>query len=60
VTVHRGPFGDLDRVYAVLGTFVAERGIGAPGPVREDYPVSFLDTADEDALVTEVCWPTRS
>jgi DNA-binding transcriptional MerR regulator len=55
---HEGPFDELDRVYAELGTFVAERAVGASGPIRENYLVSALDTTDDDALVTEVCWPT--
>lgn len=59
VTVHRGPFGELDRAYTALGAFVAERGIGTSGPIRENYLVGFLDTADEDSLVTEVCWPAK-
>jgi DNA-binding transcriptional MerR regulator len=58
VTVHRGSFADLDRSYAELGAFVAERGIGTAGPIREHYVVGFLDTDDDDAMVTEVCWPT--
>ena len=58
VTVHEGGFDELDRVYAELGTFVAERAVGASGPIRENYLVSALDTTDDDALVTEVCWPT--
>jgi DNA-binding transcriptional MerR regulator len=44
---HDGPFADLDRTYGVLGTIVAERGIGLSGAIREHYP-------DE---TTEVCWP---
>lgn len=48
VTVHRGPFGDIDRTYGALGTFVAERALGADGPIRERYL---------DASTTEVCWP---
>jgi DNA-binding transcriptional MerR regulator len=59
VAVHRGSFNELDQVYAGLGTFVAERGIGVDGPIRENYLVGFLDTRDDDSLVTEVCWPTR-
>ncbi len=60
VTVHEGPFDELDRVYAALGTFVAERGIGAGAAIRENYLVSILDTTDDNLLVTEVCWPTVS
>ena len=48
VLVHDGPNTDLDKTYGALGTIVAERGIGAPGPIREHY----LTTA-----TTEVCWP---
>jgi DNA-binding transcriptional MerR regulator len=48
VLVHRGAFSDVDQTYGALGTVVAERGIGAPGPIREHYLVS----GD-----TEVCWP---
>ena len=57
VTVHRGPFHDLDRVYGALGTFVAEQVLGADGPIREHYLIS--DADDPAALVTEVCWPIR-
>jgi effector-binding domain-containing protein len=46
--VHSGPFDDIDQTYGALGTIVAERGIGSPGPIREHY------LADDRA---EVCWP---
>lgn len=48
VLTHDGPFSTLDQAYGALGTAVAERGIGGPGPIREIYhhPTS-----------TEVCWP---
>jgi effector-binding domain-containing protein len=48
VMVHDGPFADLDRTYGALGTVVASRGVGRPGPIREHY------VTDER---TEVCWP---
>jgi effector-binding domain-containing protein len=48
VMVPAGPFDDIDRTYGALGTVVAERGIAAPGPIREHY------LADGRA---EVCWP---
>jgi effector-binding domain-containing protein len=57
VLLHQGPFADLDRTYASLGTIVAERGIGAPGPIREHYLVSAAETSDEREHRTEVCWP---
>ena len=56
VAVHDGPFGDLDRTYGALGTWVLERASGAEGPIREYY----LPTGDPDDLLahtTEVCWP---
>jgi DNA-binding transcriptional MerR regulator len=58
VTVHEGPFEELDRVYTMLGTVVAERGIGVSGPIRENYLIGMLEASDDEALVTEVCWPT--
>jgi len=58
VTVHDGPFGDLDRTYGALGTWVLQQAAGADGPIREYY----LPTGDPDDLLahtTEVCWPVR-
>lgn len=57
VTVHRGPFSDIDQAYGALGTFVAERVIGAGGPIRELYLVTAADTDDTARHRTEVCWP---
>jgi DNA-binding transcriptional MerR regulator len=57
VAVHEGSFAELDRTYAALGTFVADRAIGVAGPIREHYLVSAFDTDDESAHRTEVCWP---
>ena len=57
VTVHHGPFSDLDKTYGALGTFVAERAIGVDGPIRENYLVGASDTDDEASHRTEVCWP---
>jgi DNA-binding transcriptional MerR regulator len=51
VLVHDGPVADLDQAYATLGTLVAERGIGGPGPIREHYLT---------ATSTEVCWPVTT
>jgi DNA-binding transcriptional MerR regulator len=48
VMIHDGPFGDLDQTYGALGTIVAERNVGAAGPIREHY-------VDDER--TEVCWP---
>ena len=62
VAVHRGPFGELDRTYTALGSFVAERGLSSPTrtAIRENYLVSRFDTDNEHGLVTEVCWPVLS
>jgi DNA-binding transcriptional MerR regulator len=51
VLLHDGPFADLDQAYGALGTVVAERGIGRPGPIREHYLTS---------TSTEVCWPVTT
>ncbi|QUQ68661.1 MerR family transcriptional regulator [Kutzneria sp. CA-103260] len=51
VTLHQGPFSELDQTYGALGTYVAERAIGADGPIREHYLASPTET--------EVCWPVR-
>ena len=48
---HDGPFTELDRTYGALGTAVAERGIGGPGPIREHYLTESS---------TEVCWPVST
>jgi DNA-binding transcriptional MerR regulator len=58
VTVHDGPFGDLDRTYGALGTWVLERAQGADGPIREYY-LPTGDPADLLAHTTEVCWPVH-
>jgi DNA-binding transcriptional MerR regulator len=51
VLVHEGALDDLDRTYGALGTIVAERGIGGPGPIREHF---LSETR------TEVCWPVTT
>jgi effector-binding domain-containing protein len=55
-TIHDGPFGDLDRTYGALGTWVLEQASGGPGPIREYYRPTG-DPADLLAHTTEVCWP---
>jgi DNA-binding transcriptional MerR regulator len=57
VALHQGSFGDLDKTYGALGTFVSERAIGVDGPIRENYLVTADDTDDETQHRTEVCWP---
>jgi DNA-binding transcriptional MerR regulator len=60
ITVHEGPFADIDRAYAALGTYVTERAIGAAGPIREHYLVTPFDTTDPNAFRTEVAWPVTA
>jgi DNA-binding transcriptional MerR regulator len=57
VTVHTGPFAELDRTYGALGTFVVEHAIGVDGPIRENYLIAAAHTDDPSELRTEVCWP---
>lgn len=57
VTMHPGPFDELDRTYAALGSYVASRALGGPGPIRERYVVA--DALDPADLRTEVAWPVR-
>jgi DNA-binding transcriptional MerR regulator len=57
VALHVGPFDSLDRTYGALGTVVAERAIGVPGPIREHYLVAGRETPDATRHRTEVCWP---
>lgn len=52
VALHEGSFNELDRTYAALGTYVAEREIGVDGPIREHY----LAVGADDGRI-EVCWP---
>jgi len=47
VAVHRGPFAELDRTYAAVGTYIVERELGVDGPIREYYLENDI----------EVCWP---
>ncbi len=59
VTVHRGPCSDVDKAYGALGTFVAERVLGADGPIREHYLVTEADADNPPEARIEVCWPIR-
>jgi DNA-binding transcriptional MerR regulator len=55
VAIHDGPDARIDDTYAALGLYVAERGIGRPGPLRERYLAGVL--GDPRPLITEVAWP---
>jgi len=60
ITVHHGSFDDMDQTYAALGTHVAERKLGADGPIREHYLVTDEDVDDPSEMQTEVCWPVHA
>jgi DNA-binding transcriptional MerR regulator len=59
VTVHEGPFGDLDQAYGALGAHVAEHVLAAEGPIREHYLEAVAGSGEPGAQRTEVCWPIR-
>jgi DNA-binding transcriptional MerR regulator len=56
VSVHEGPFADLDQAYAALGAYLAAQALPTTGPVREHY----LDAGDDGPPRTEVCWPVAA
>ena len=60
VAMHTGPFLDLDKTYAALGSHVAAHDSAAPGPIREIYVVSPTETANETDYRTLVCWPVAA
>lgn len=53
VIVHEGGDETIGNAYAALGTYVAELGGGAPGPVRESYG----GAAPAGPGSTEIGWP---
>lgn len=57
VTVHAGPYHDLDRTYGELGSYVAENLTASNAPIREHYVVGPADVGDPGALRTELLWP---
>lgn len=59
ISVHEGPYAELDRTYGGLGSHVMDRAIGIEGPVRESYLWSSWDTPDSSQFQTEVGWPVR-
>jgi DNA-binding transcriptional MerR regulator len=53
IATHAGNDATIGEVYADLGAYVAEHGIGAPGPVRESY----LSGTPGGEAITEIGWP---
>ena len=60
VAVHAGPFEDLDRTYAALGSRAAADDVSASGPICELYLVGPTHTVDEADFRTQVCWPVSA
>jgi DNA-binding transcriptional MerR regulator len=57
VMTHSGPPDDVDRTYAALAAYVANRALAVDGPIREYYVVGPRDTADSAQWRTEIGWP---
>ncbi|WP_424921613.1 MerR family transcriptional regulator [Streptomyces sp. wa1] len=56
VAVHTGDREGADLVCGALGSYIMERQIGVPGPVREHY----LSIEGSDPTHTEICWPVTA
>ena len=57
IMLHRGPLSDIDLTYGELGAHVMRHEISVEGPLREHYPIGFLDTDDQGRWETEIGWP---
>jgi DNA-binding transcriptional MerR regulator len=57
ITVHAGPYTDIDRAYGSLATYVTQHALAVDGPIREYYLISGRDRPDETAWRTEIGWP---
>jgi DNA-binding transcriptional MerR regulator/effector-binding domain-containing protein len=57
VARYDGAHSEADRLYAALGTYAADSGRDAAGPMREHYLRGPLDVPDQTAWRTEICWP---
>lgn len=53
VAIHTGNRADADRTCGPLGSYVMNRQIGAPGPVREN----FVSIEGSSPSRIEICWP---
>lgn len=57
VLTHPGAHNEgIDRSYGALGTYVNERLISHPGPIREHY-LGGTSSAPATFTATEICWP---
>src|SRR6185312_15136589 len=57
ITVHRGPYTDMDVTYGALGSYVTSHALGVEGPVREHYVVDGRTAVDSTDWRTEIGWP---
>jgi DNA-binding transcriptional MerR regulator len=57
ITVHDGPYSDVDRAYGALATYVTRHALAIDGPIREYYLVGQHETRDESQWRTEIGWP---
>jgi DNA-binding transcriptional MerR regulator len=57
IMLHRGSLADADLTYGELAAHVMRHEISVEGPIREQYPIGFLDTNDPSRWETEIGWP---
>ena len=57
IMLHHGSLADMDLTYGELGAHVMRHEISVEGPLREHYPIGFLDTDDQGQWETEIGWP---
>ena len=55
MATHRGTDDTIGAVYAALGAYVTEHGLGIDGPIRELYLEE--TPVDDGSAVTEIGWP---
>jgi AraC family transcriptional regulator len=60
VTVHSGPYDQLQGAYAVLEEWITANGFHAAGAPWEAYLNDPADYPDQQDWKTEVCWPLRT
>ena len=58
VTVHKGPYGEMEPVYGELDAWIKENGYGYAGPAREVYLNDPSHAAEAD-LLTEISIPVE-
>jgi DNA-binding transcriptional MerR regulator len=56
---HQGDYDDIGDTYRALGRWVALNAEPLDEPIREHYLVSYNETSDPSAFVTEIHWPIK-